>query len=472
MQRIERLFFQLFPLQLLKATLWCDVWEQKERSAFFRVACLFFPIVGVAYIAHYYTIDHWEGVAPSELWFNYRYAMAAMCFSVWYFYQSKKLRGVAYYKIPAIVSIGVLCFFEARTIVWYPKVPYLFAFCFVYIGVRILKMSILNSCIVAFIYIVSMWDSFMMAKLSPSMMYSSSLVTIIAIISARSTLVADIKNFILNNEKLDVQKKNIEMNMEFTEQIKAFLPKEISKRMDSHIAKEGMSIAQAINEVLRPQTRPVACLFSDIRGYTKLSKNLDNFVHNSAIPNIKTCVAAVEEAGGIPRTIGDLVFAYYDNSDYETNLIKALSSAISLYEANIKMNQHANKESQVDRHILVSTGEAVVGNLGGHASSREITAMGSPVNILDRIDQASKDQRIKRQLGSNEVILTSDAAKVLKKSRPLIQLKKIDLNELEIVVRDFPDESEIWLMPINIHNKNQLFFDLDLLKELHGELPA
>jgi class 3 adenylate cyclase len=210
----------------------------------------------------------------------------------------------------------------------------------------------------------------------------------------------------------------------------------------------------------------VACLFSDIRGYTKRPKSVQGFVQNSAIPNINSCVQAVEEMGGIPRTIGDLVFAYYDLDSVETNLVNALSSAIKLYDTNQRLNEQFTDDLSVERHILVSTGLAVVGNLGGHNSSREITAMGSPVNILDRIDQASKEPALKDLIQENDVILTNDAAEVLQLARPEVQIKRVNLEEIDIAIRDYPTERILWLMPINDFNRRQLVFDLDILNEL------
>ena len=51
--------------------------------------------------------------------------------------------------------------------------------------------------------------------------------------------------------------------------------------------------------------------------------------------------------------------------------------------------------------MLIANGDAIVGNLGGYGSPVETAALGSPVNLLSRIDEITKLPRF-REVSSGE----------------------------------------------------------------------
>ena len=67
-------------------------------------------------------------------------------------------------------------------------------------------------------------------------------------------------------------------------------------------------------------------------------------------------------------------------------------------------SDNISNSQPVNRHILISFGEALVGNIGGHNSSTNITALGTPVNILSRIDEITKNDNIRSLLDTNSLI--------------------------------------------------------------------
>lgn len=52
MKYIEKLFFILFPIALLKGTPWENTWDNQERKEFSVIARVFFSITFVGYILH------------------------------------------------------------------------------------------------------------------------------------------------------------------------------------------------------------------------------------------------------------------------------------------------------------------------------------------------------------------------------------------------------------------------------------
>ena len=248
----------------------------------------------------------------------------------------------------------------------------------------------------------------------------------------------DVKNFVLNQENVAAQKQIIELNIEFADRLRAFIPKVISGRIDAYINENRLPIIQAAVEVLKARRTNVACLFSDIRGFTQGSKDLDSYINMSVLPEMKACSDLVEERNGIPRKVGDLIFAYFDDENPATNVLRALLAAMDIARINQDMNATVTK-SEIRRYILVSTGDAIVGNLGGLDSSIEITALGTPVNLLSRIDDLTKEPRLSRLLTPGDVIICDSTKDVIADLGLAIDYQTIALDEIGLCIRDFPE---------------------------------
>jgi class 3 adenylate cyclase len=251
-----------------------------------------------------------------------------------------------------------------------------------------------------------------------------------------------VKYFLLTQGNLEAQQKNIELRIEFSERIKFFVPKQIAKRMEGGLRTGDVSSIASIYEVLEPKRKHVACLFSDIRGFTGSSKELDLYVKDLAIPNIQSCTDAIENFGGIPRKIGDLVFAYFDHTPHNHNLLRAILAGLEISIANTRVN--VNSRYMIKRYILISCGEAIVGNIGGLDSSVEITALGTPVNILSRLDEATKHPAVQELISSSDIILTEQAFESLPAVLREIDFTRIELAKLGVRIRDFEEERIIY----------------------------
>jgi class 3 adenylate cyclase len=446
MKFLERIFFILFPLASLKGTPWEQQWHDKEQKDFYFVARVFFCITLFGYILHYYTVDRSEGLAPSELWFKYRFGMAAVSLLSYLFYWSEKSAAyVKYYRLPAIISGCIFIYFQTQTMLWYPKIPYLYSFAFIFVTVTVLNTSILKSIVVAIMYFVLIVPTLKDTGLSLGLIFSAGFFTIAIIIFARSTYKSNIMYFIEIQKNISQQKKFIEFNIEFTNQIKAFLPREISRRLNEFIQEKRMSVIQATDEVLRPKNMKVACLFSDIRDFTKNSSDLNGYVSKSMFPNVKALSLSIEKFRGIPRKVGDLLFAYYDFEDPLYSVKMAMSSAIEIGKINTDMNQGLPDNLKIKRFILLSYGEAIVGNLSGYDASIEITAIGKPVNFLSRLDEATKNEALKTLLQSGDIIIAEDMIQLVRETFPSLDFIDLDLSVLGIKIRDFENSKMIYV---------------------------
>lgn len=449
---LERLIFGLFPTLLLQGTPWYDRWMQDERRDNVRIWRLFLPVVAIIYVGHYYFFDKPTGLEPQEFWFRFRMSIAGLSSAAALFYFSRHLSSSRLYKVPLVLMLWLLCYTQAKTIVWYDESQYLYAFLFVVLSAAILRTSILWSVLFASAILTTQWPSLTQTSISTPALYSGAATTILFVAVARSKYLGDIRYFLANQENIDAQRRMIEMNIEFNDRIRAFLPKEISTRLTGFLTDNRMSVLQAIDEVLKPSKKDVACLFTDIRGFTQGTKRSDTFVNEGVIPNVRKCTSIIEKHQGIPRKVGDLIFAYFDEENPYVNLIRCVQSGFGVVQANQKFNIERNSDNNIHRYVLISSGPAIVGNLGGYDSSIEITALGSPVNLLSRLDELTKEPKFKAKVDETDLILCDRSAKVLLELDLHCELNVLRLDTISAKVRDFEEVTQIWIMPTTDEN--------------------
>ena len=224
----------------------------------------------------------------------------------------------------------------------------------------------------------------------------------------------------------------------------------IANRVDASMQIEKRGVIDAYVEVLHPVKKRVTCLFSDIRGFTRNSEDLSAFIAESVFPELKACSNAVEEYHGIPRKVGDLIFAYFDDDDETTNNLRAINAAFEISRINRDFNRTSSSR-QIKRYILISNGEAIVGNIGGFDSSIEITALGPPVNYLSRLDEATKVDRLSVRLLPGDILVSSEYFSRNGMLRNL-DFEILDLTDVGIVIRDFPLEKTVVRIPYSEEN--------------------
>lgn len=466
---IDRVISTLFPTLLLEGTSWLALWKEKERGDFLRFGRIIFSLIAIAFVANYFFFDRAVGLEPKSLWLTLRFSMAALALSVSAFYFSRLAERVTYYKFPALLAGIVFCYFQGRVLVWYSPEIYVYVYAFVIICAAILRTSLFLSMLFGVVLLAMVWPSFLEAGIDAPLAASGSIVSLVAIVLLRSGYAAEVRHFCAQQANLESQKKIIELTIEFSDRLRTFLPKEITLRMDEHVRARQMGIFQAAEEVMRPRTMEVSCLFSDIRGFTKSTKNFDGFVVDGVLPNVKECARVVEEERGIPRKIGDLIFAYFDLPDREESLLHCVRAAARVIDQN-RISNNLSKKVAIARHVLVASGKAVVGNLGGFDSSVEITALGDPVNFLARLDEATKHEAIAKLMRGNEIILDSESATRISARLPSLEMEELELSKLGVQIRDFNEVTSVYMLRLSSSNREILQIQSDV--HLEGELAS
>jgi len=418
------------------------MWIERERKTFCVIGRVWFALTTIGYAGHYFFFDVVNNLEPIEFWFMFRMSMTAIGFVCLAYYLSPLTRW-SYYKIPAAAVMWLMCYTQARVTVWYSTDAWSFCFIFLLASVLALRLNPALSLLFSIFTIFTVTPSLVEAGLPISYPLSAGATTLLLVAAFRTSNLSDVRGFLLEQQNIAAQKQIIDLNAEFAERIRAFIPKVIADRLDLLINERRLSVLQASVEVLRPETKDVACLFSDIRGFTEGSKNLQEFINESVIPEVRACSDVVEKRRGIPRKIGDLVFAYFDDTSVNENVLNALAAGMEMSRVNSDMND-TYSSVQIRRYILVSVGRAVVGNIGGLDSSMEITALGSPVNFLSRLDDSTKHPNIASELHSGDLVVSEAVVKILDEISAGVSSTRLDLRKLDVTIRDFPETENIF----------------------------
>ena len=442
MHWLDRLLVTLNPRLLVTGTPWEHIWRDKELADFNRSARGFFVVAMAAYVGHYHFFDVPMNLQPPERWLQFRYGMTLICLVALAFYLSP-LSKSKYFRLPLFIATSLFCYFQGKVFIWYPDSNYLYCFAFSFVGTIVMRTSVPISILIVVFFTTLQTPSLIIGGIELPFILSASAVVAVFVSMVRSSYVSEIRYFIASQENVSTQKKLIELNIEFADRMRAFVPKVIYSRLEHEMKDNSISTLQAIDNVLTPKKTEVACLFSDIRGYTQGSKDLDSYINKGVLPNVKACTDAIETNNGIPKKVGDRIFSYFDDNRNNINLLRCVRAGLQVARLNMDMNE-TKRHVQINRYILISVGEAVVGNLGGFDSSVEITALGSPVNFLSRLDDITKAPAMQSKIQSSDIVMCSDSKNLLSKMGLDLNFCEIDLDKEGISVRDFPEVKYIY----------------------------
>lgn len=146
------------------------------------------------------------------------------------------------------------------------------------------------------------------------------------------------------------------------------------------------------------QSRDIAVLFVDIRGFTSMSEGL---APDRVVEILNRYLGQVTEAifkneGTLDKFIGDAVMAVYnaplDVSDY---CFRAVRTGLDIVKAVNGLNETLKKDFGIELScgVGVHCGKAVVGNIG--CSYRmDYTAIGDVVNVAERLESVAKGGQV------------------------------------------------------------------------------
>ncbi len=439
----------MFPTFLLDGTPWLVEWRDNERISNVNTLRIALPVVALAWASHYLLYDLPMKLEPAADWLTLRAVGTAACLAVLPMYLQPMVKRMKFVRVPAVLAFVCIVYLQSISVVWHGQETWIFLFIMTLIFSFLLRLSSLLSGAFCLLCIGVSLPNLIAGGVTVPNIVTGSVVTLVAAMIVRTSYLLDIRNFLLAQQHEQGQRELMKLNQDFTDRLRSFIPKIIADRIEYAVQERGLSVLEASMDVLQPKDKKIACLFSDIRGFTENSKDLHQFVGNSVLPEVKACTDLIEDHLGIPRKIGDLVFAYFDDESPQLNVLRAILTGMDIARHNSDMNATAVNVN-ISRYILIDSGDAIVGNLGGQDSSVEITALGSPVNFLARLDEVTKHPALQDKIQPGDLLLSETAmdmiCSVIKGTGVELDYRRIDLSQLGVTVRDFPDARSIYSM--------------------------
>ncbi|MDC0942761.1 adenylate/guanylate cyclase domain-containing protein, partial [Gammaproteobacteria bacterium] len=175
----------------------------------------------------------------------------------------------------------------------------------------------------------------------------------------------------------------------------------LSPEMVNRLAESSESL------VLGGEGKEMTFLFSDIRGFTKISEQYkdDPEALTQLINQLLTVLSnsILEHGGTIDKYMGDCIMAFWnaptDQADHRQLAIKA---AHSMNEALDEFNAQTegNLDFKLEIGIGINSGNCIVGNMGSDKRF-DYTVLGDAVNLASRLESQSSNYGLHMIVGEN-----------------------------------------------------------------------
>ena len=219
----------------------------------------------------------------------------------------------------------------------------------------------------------------------------------------------------------------------------------IKNAMGKYLSQDVMqNVVQNIDDIkLGGKRAVVTVLFSDIRGFTRMSENLSaeevSNILNEYFSEMEPIITKYN--GVINKFIGDAVMAIFGEPIQDLN--HPVNAVKCAYEMLKKVKELQEKwlfegKPKIDIGVGINTGEAFVGNIGSE-KRLEYTVIGDTVNLASRIEGYNKVYHTNLLVSSSTYNYISDIADVIKISDVQIRgkSKKMDIYEvLRLNIKD------------------------------------
>jgi class 3 adenylate cyclase len=206
---------------------------------------------------------------------------------------------------------------------------------------------------------------------------------------------------------------------------------------------------KALSRITRQEKRFCGIMEADIRNFTKM------FGHESELEVaqlISRCFTEITDIGqdlAVIKPVGDALFMYCDDEYGQENTVpNILALAVFFVHSLGKVNEvlAARGKDPLNFGIAVHAGEAVYGNLASDTLI-DPTIIGVDVNKTARLEEMTKYQEVQDIIGINAILLSAEAAQLGQSFVSQQLLIPVNLEELQLSVRDFPDVGEVYAIP-------------------------
>jgi adenylate cyclase len=170
------------------------------------------------------------------------------------------------------------------------------------------------------------------------------------------------------------------------------------------------------------EIRELTLMFTDIRGFTKMSEGLDPESLTKVINSFLTPMTRViqDSKGTIDKYIGDCIMAFWNAPiDVESHGKQAIKAALNMRQELVRLNARFKDEAaakgiapiEIKTGIGLNSGLCCVGNLGSEQTFN-YSALGDTVNIASRLEALSPAYGVDLVIGEETAEAAPDYAQL------------------------------------------------------------
>ena len=211
----------------------------------------------------------------------------------------------------------------------------------------------------------------------------------------------------------------------------------------------------AIKLITKQEERFCAIMEADIRNFTKLFGHESEKMVAQLINQCFTEITRIGQDLAVIKPVGDSIFMY---SDDETGRDNAVVNILSLAIFFVNSIEEINRQLVSQGHeplnfgIAVHAGNAIYGNLASNTLI-DPTIIGLNVNKTARMEELTKIPGIREIVGINAIILSEEIVEYGSEFLDPSELITLDLEQLQVQVRDFEDVQRLYALPREVAAK-------------------
>ena len=217
-----------------------------------------------------------------------------------------------------------------------------------------------------------------------------------------------------------------------SEHEKRFIRRAFSTYLSASVVEELIADPSKLN--LGGEKREMTAVFTDIRGFSGISEQLDPVQLVRLLNKYLTTMSNIimENQGTIDKYVGDTIIAFFGAPVYRADhALLACRSALAMKHAECELNAVVAAEglspAPIFTRIGINSGEMVVGNMGAE-NKMNYTVMGSAVNLAARLEGVNRQYRTgimiseytKEQAGADFLCRRLDRARVVGINAPVL----------------------------------------------------
>ncbi len=217
-------------------------------------------------------------------------------------------------------------------------------------------------------------------------------------------------------------------------------------------------VNKQINFEIGGQLKKATVLFSDLRGFTKMTEKIGAeavvAILNDYFSRMVDIIFAT--GGTLDKFIGDAIMAIWGLPvSHAEDSIRSVKASLLMQEELFYFNIFQKKMSRsiLKMGIGINVGQVVVGNMGS-PKRMEYTVIGPPVNLASRVESLT---------GRNQILLSDNLYSEVKNLVYVVELQATRVKGIDrliqiydvIGIHDHQENRDILFLPILVLNANQ-----------------